>query len=91
MGNFDSGVKGKLLNAEKLTINLGSIATPVKLIIPLILLTPLAFYICEPINLENEYVIGQTISIQYIVNLYSGELLINIHSSKNNEIIISKY
>lgn len=93
MGNFDSGVKGKLLNAEKLTINLGSITTPLKFNNTLDFInTTCILYLpyCEPINLENEYVIGQTISIQYIVNLYSGELLINITSSKNNEIIISK-
>ena len=93
MGNFDSGVKGKLLNAEKLTINLGSIATPLKFNTALDFInTACILYLpyCEPINIENEYVIGQTISIQYIVNLYNGELLINITSSKNNEIVITK-
>lgn len=93
IGNFDSGVKGKLLNAEKLTINLGSITTPLKFNNTLDFInTACILYLpyCEPINLENDYVIGQTISIQYIVNLYNGEILVNIHSSKNNEIVISK-
>lgn len=93
LGDFDTKITGKLLNAEKLIMNLGEITTPLKFNNTLDFInTTCILYLpyCDAINLENDYVIGQTISIQYVLNLYNGELLINIHSSKNNETIISK-
>lgn len=93
LGDFDTGVTGKLINAEKLEIDLGSIKTPLKFNnsldftnVTCVLYLPF----CEPINIEHDFVIGETISIQYIVNLYNGEMVVNISSSKNNEVIITK-
>lgn len=35
----------------------------------------------DPINIELEYVIGQTISVEYLINAYSGQTTVNISSS----------
>lgn len=93
IGNYDTGVTGKLINAEKLIVDLGSITTPLKfnnsldfMNVACVLYLPF----CEPINIDNDFVIGETVSIQYIVNLYNGEMVVNVSSSKNNEIVITK-
>lgn len=41
------------------------------------------------ISLNSDFVIGETISISYIIDLYSGNTTINVSSTKN-EIIVSK-
>lgn len=93
LGDYDTGVTGKLINAEKLIVDLGSISTPLKfnnsldfMNVACVLYLPF----CEPINIDNDFVIGETVSIQYIVNLYNGEMVVNVSSSKNNEIVITK-
>lgn len=93
LGDYDTGVKGKLINGEKLIVDIGSITTALKYNNTLDFInTTCILYLpfCEPITIESEFVIGQTISIKYIVNLYNGEMLINISSSKNDEVIITK-
>lgn len=44
----------------------------------------------DSIDIEIEYSIGYDISIQYIIDLYSGENTVNITSSKTGKIIHSK-
>lgn len=41
------------------------------------------------VNLELSDILGYTISIQYIIDLYSGATVVNIFSSKNDTIIVS--
>ena len=43
----------------------------------------------ESIELEPDFVIGETVNVSYTINLYTGETTVNISSSKN-EIIISR-
>ena len=93
LGNFDVGITGKLINAETMAIDLGSIRVPLKFSntldftnVTCVLYLPY----CEPINIEHDFVIGETVSIQYIVNLYNGEMVVNISSSKTDGIIITK-
>ena len=42
-----------------------------------------------PISLNSDFVIGETISISYIIDVYSGNTTINVSSTKN-EIIVSE-
>jgi len=44
----------------------------------------------QPLNIDAEYVIGQTLTIEYIVDAYTGESTINIGSSKVGEVFISQ-
>lgn len=44
----------------------------------------------QPISIEPDYVIGQTISIEYIIDAYSGEATINIFSTKVGEVFITQ-
>lgn len=41
-----------------------------------------------PISLDSDFIIGETISVNYIINLYSGDTTINVSSTKN-EIVLS--
>lgn len=42
------------------------------------------------INIDVEYVVGQTIKVEYLIDCYSGKTTINIWSSKINDVIQSK-
>ena len=44
----------------------------------------------DMITLETDLVMNETISITYVVNLYTGDSTVNIHSSKTNNIIHSE-
>lgn len=78
---------------DELEINIGEIEVPlkyensfdfmnttVKLHLPFV----------EVISLENEFVIGYSISIGYLIDLYSGNSTLNIYSSKTETIIHSQ-
>ena len=43
----------------------------------------------DPINLNTEYCINQTITINYIVDFYSGDTTVNIYSTLTNNLIYS--
>lgn len=44
----------------------------------------------SPINLDLEYVIGQTIGVEYLIDVYTGKATVNIKSSKSGEVIVTK-
>lgn len=44
----------------------------------------------QPINIDIEYVVGQTIGVVYLVDMYSGKATINITSTKTGKVIIQK-
>lgn len=41
-------------------------------------------------ELDIDYVINQTINIEYVVNLYTGDGTVNVYSSKTNRIVVSE-
>lgn len=93
LASYDTGLKGKLLKNDVLKINLGDIKTPEKKNNFLDFAnktTLLHLPYSEPILLETQYVIGETISIEYQINLYSGLTVINISSTKINGVIATR-
>lgn len=92
LGKLDSDVKSTLINNYIFTIDGGTIEIPLKYdniydFVNTECILHLPFL--DKIYLDTEYVIGQTIDIEFLVELYSSNLTINIRSSFNNEIIES--
>lgn len=93
LGNYDSNVESTMLIDSKLYINGGLITVPNKYnnvydYLNTICTLRLPFF--NPIILDVDNVIDKTISIQYIVDLYSGNCTVNISSSFTGEIIHSE-
>ncbi|WP_435534240.1 hypothetical protein, partial [Glaesserella parasuis] len=44
----------------------------------------------SPINIGLEYLIGKEISIEYLIDVYTGNATVNIKSLEHNEVIITK-
>lgn len=87
--NLNTNVQGTSLNTDKLEIDLGSIVVPepenlfeysnTKLILHL----PMV----DSVVLDSEYVLGETISIKYVADLYTGSADVLISSSKVDSVI----
>lgn len=93
LGNYDSKVESTMLIDSKLYINGGLINVPNKYnnvydYLNTTCTLRLPFF--KPIILDVDNVIDKTISIQYIVDLYSGNCTVNISSSFTGEIIHSE-
>lgn len=93
LGNYDSNVESTMLIDSKLYINGGLITVPNKYnnvydYLNTTCTLRLPFF--NPIILDVDTVIDKTISIQYIVDLYSGNCTVNISSSFTDEIIHSE-
>lgn len=92
LGKYDSKVTSTSLLDYLVHIDYGSIKVPSKyhnvydyLDTNCILRIP--FF--ENIHIENQYVIGQTLHIEYIIDLYSGLCGVNVSSTFNNGIAFS--
>ncbi len=84
LGNYDSNVESTLLRSYILEFSGGVITVPEKYnnvydYINTICTLRLPFF--NPIILDTEYVIGQTITLYYSIDLYSGNLTVNIYST----------
>jgi len=92
LGNFDSNVESTLISTYSFDIDGGQIEVPLKYnniydFINTECILHLPFL--NKVYLNTEYVIGQTITIDFTIELYSGTLTANIKSSFNNEIVAS--
>lgn len=45
---------------------------------------------CDSVALDLEYVIDQTVSIEYLISLYDGTAVVNITSSKTGDIVLTQ-
>ena len=92
LGNLDSDVESTLINTYSFDINAGEIEVPLKYnniydFVNTECILHLPFL--DKVYLNTEYVVGQTITIDFTIELYSGTLTANIKSSFNNEIVAS--
>lgn len=92
VGDFDSEVESTLISTYSFDIDAGEIEVPLKYnniydFVNTECILHLPFL--NKIYLNSEYVIGQTLSITFTIELYSGTLTANIRSSFNNEIVAS--
>ena len=92
LGKFDSNVKAHYLTSYLLEVDLGEIDTPYQYnnvydFLDTNCILHLPFF--EPIEISAEYVIGYSLFITYVLDLYSGLCTANIKSSFTNSIIKS--
>lgn len=91
LGGYDTGVNADLLSIDKITLDLGEITIPLKFNNSLdfqnvtgVLYLPYS----PPITIEPKYFVGQKIWVEYIINMYNGECIINIYSTKTDSVIV---
>lgn len=92
LGNYDSNVDSTSLLDYLLHIDYGDIEVPNKYnnvydFLDTSCILRLPFFDSVPI--ENQYVIGQTLHIEYVIDLYSGLCGVNITSTFTGNIILS--
>ena len=93
LGPLDTGVFAGLMNVDRLTYSLGSIAvagsegnlldfadTEAVLHLPY----------TNPVKLDVDYVIGQTVTVDLLINLYDGTADYNITSSKLGGVVVTE-
>lgn len=93
LGNVEISASAPVVSTDTIKIDLGEIKVPRKYN------TDLDFsnVVCrvnlphtEPFALEPTYVIGETLKIEYILDVYTGQVTINIFSSKINDVFFTK-
>lgn len=85
LGDLTLSASAATISTDSLSIDLGEIHVPVKnnnLLDYKGVICNLHLPRTNSIVINPDYVIGETISIEYIIDLYSGEATINISSSK---------
>lgn len=92
LGPLDTGVFAGLMNVDRLTYSLGSIAVPGSegnvldfADTEAVLHLPYT----NPVKLDIDYVIGETITVDLLINLYDGTADYNITSSKLGGVVIT--
>lgn len=92
LGYYDTNVACNGLTTYNLVVNIGEITTPEKYenvydYIDTECVLHLPYF--DKIYLSNEFVIGQTLRIEYIIDLYSGNATCNVYSTFTGGIVES--
>lgn len=92
LGTFDTNVTANGLTTYNMVVDVGTITIPEKYenvydYIDTECILNLPYF--DKIYLSNEFVIGQTVRIEYIIDLYSGNATCNIYSSFTGGIVES--
>lgn len=92
LGTLDTNVAANGLTTYNMIVNIGTITVPEKYenvydYIDTECVLNLPYF--DKIYLSNEFVIGQTVRIEYIIDLYSGNATCNIYSSFTGGIVES--
>lgn len=92
LGTFDTNVTANGLTTYNMIVDVGTITIPEKYenvydYIDTECILNLPYF--DKIYLSNEFVIGQTVRIEYIIDLYSGNATCNIYSSFTGGIVES--
>lgn len=93
LANFDTGVSAPKINVDVLKINLGDIVVPAvsnNLYDYVNTVALLHLPRMDSIAIELEYVVGHTISIEYLLDCYTGDVTVNIYSDRIEAPIITK-
>ena len=92
LGNYDSRVDAPIVQKYVLAVDIGRITVPEKYHniydykdTKCILHLPY----CDNIEIQTEYIMNRNISIEYRVDLYSGNATVNVVSDFTNEIVAS--
>lgn len=92
LGKLNTRVQAPKINDDNITLDLGSIVVPAATdstgyvgVTALLYLPRL-----DPIALDLENVIGQTVGVKYVIDVYSGRATVNISSTKTGGVITTK-
>ena len=93
LATFETTIEAPKISTDKIVVDLGEIATPenegnlldFKNTTALLHLPRI-----EPLVIDIDYVVGQTISIQYIIDCYTGVATVNISSTKIDDVVITR-
>lgn len=92
MGAYDSQISATLLKTDNIRLNLGDITVPLvknNLLDYKNTVAILHLPYANAINIDIDYVIGQTVNIEYVINLYDGVTVINLSSSKLGDVFLT--
>lgn len=93
LANFDTGVSAPKINVDVLKIKLGDIVVPAtnnNLYDYVNTVALLHLPRMDSVAIELEYVVGHTISIEYLLDCYTGDATVNIYSDRIDSPIITK-
>lgn len=93
LATFETTIEAPKISTDKIVVDLGEITTPenegnlldFKNTTALLHLPRI-----EPLVIDIDYVVGQTISIQYIIDCYTGVATVNISSTKIDDVVITR-
>ena len=92
MGAYNSEISATLLKTDTIRLNLGDITVPLvknSLLDYKNTVAILHLPYAKAINVDVDYVIGQTVNIEYVINLYDGVAVINLSSSKLGDVFLT--
>lgn len=90
LGGYDTNIKADSLSVDFIKYNMGVINVPTiknNLLDFKNTIAILHLPYSDSINIDVDYVVGCSISIEYVVNLYDGVVTINVSSSKINGVV----
>lgn len=92
LGNKELTVSAPQLSTDNIAFDMGSITVPIENDNFLDYANTTAIIHLPrtpPINLDVNYVVGHTVSIEYVVDCYTGIAQVNLRSSKNEDIFFT--
>ena len=93
LGPLDTDILANFLNSDTIRLPLGEIAvigTKGNFLDYKDTVAMLHLPYCDSVALDLEYVIDQTVSIEYLISLYDGTAVVNISSSKTGDIVLTQ-
>ena len=93
LGSYDTKMVADSVKTDLIKLNLGTInvlSNKGNLLDYVNTVALLHLPYTDSITLDMNYVIDQTIKIEYLINLYDGVATVNIHSSKIDGVIVTK-
>ena len=92
MGGYNSGIDATLLKADYIRLEMGQITIP-KIKNNLLdyknTVAVLHLPYANAVNIDIDYVIGEMVTIEYLINLYDGVAVINLSSTKIDDVFLT--
>lgn len=92
LGDLMTKVEAPRINSDRIRVPLGSIVVPDAVdstdyvgVTALLYLPRL-----DPVSIDLEYVIGQTLTVDYLIDVYSGRATVNIASTKTGGVVVQR-
>lgn len=92
LGDLMTKVEAPRINSDRIRVPLGSIVVPDAVdstdyvgVTALLYLPRL-----DPVSIDLEYVIGQTLAVDYLIDVYSGRATVNIESTKTGGVVVQR-